>query len=47
MHSLRPYRDGLAGYGALLQAIGETRHQSCLLVTSREAPPELAVADRA
>src|SRR5712691_4173983 len=37
------YRDGLAGYGALLQAVGETRHQSCLLVTSREAPPELAV----
>ena len=37
------YRDGFAGYGALLQAIGETRHQSCLVVTSREAPPELAV----
>src|SRR6202022_2568127 len=37
------YRDGFAGYGALLQAIGETRHQSCLGVTSREAPPELAV----
>src|SRR5207253_2516338 len=37
------YRDGLAGYGALLQAVGETRHQSCLVVTSREAPPELAV----
>src|SRR5438270_3120466 len=37
------YRDGFAGYGALLHAIGETRHQSCLIVTSREAPPELAV----
>jgi WD40 repeat protein/transcriptional regulator with XRE-family HTH domain len=37
------YRDGLAGYGELLRAIGETRHQSCLVVTSREAPPELAV----
>src|SRR5438105_15259850 len=37
------YRDGFAGYGALLHAIGETRHQSCLVVTSREAPPELAV----
>ncbi|HEV7665509.1 MAG TPA: helix-turn-helix domain-containing protein [Chloroflexota bacterium] len=37
------YRDGFGGYGALLQAIGETRHQSCLVVTSREAPPELAV----
>ncbi|HEV7664444.1 MAG TPA: XRE family transcriptional regulator, partial [Chloroflexota bacterium] len=37
------YRDGFAGYGAVLQGIGETRHQSCLVVTSREAPPELAV----
>jgi hypothetical protein len=27
----------------VLQAIGEARHQSCLVVTSREAPPELAV----
>src|ERR1700704_3952395 len=35
------YRDGLAGYGAVLQAVGELRHQSCLLVTSTEAPPEL------
>jgi transcriptional regulator with XRE-family HTH domain len=37
------YRDGFGGYGALLQAVGETRHQSCLVVTSRETPPELAV----
>jgi len=37
------YRDGFAGYGAVLQGIAETRHQSCLVVTSREAPPELAV----
>src|SRR4051794_4810571 len=37
------YRDGFADYGALLHAIGQTRHQSCLVVTSREAPPELAV----
>src|SRR5260370_620766 len=37
------YRDGFAGYGVLLQAVGETRHQSCLVVTSREAPPELSV----
>src|SRR5438270_3216585 len=37
------YRAGLAGYGAVLRAIGETSHQSCLVVTSREAPPELAV----
>jgi len=37
------YREGFAGYGALLQAVAETRHQSCLVVTSREVPPELAV----
>jgi WD40 repeat protein/transcriptional regulator with XRE-family HTH domain len=36
------YREGFGGYGALLRAIGETRHQSCLVLTSREAPPELA-----
>jgi WD40 repeat protein/DNA-binding XRE family transcriptional regulator len=39
------YRDGLDGYGALLRAVGEASHESCLLVTSREAPPELAVLD--
>jgi WD40 repeat protein len=36
------YRADSAGYGRILQALGEGRHQSCLLVTSREAPPELA-----
>jgi transcriptional regulator with XRE-family HTH domain len=41
------YRDGLAGYGALLRAVGEASHESCLVVTSREAPPELAVLDGA
>jgi WD40 repeat protein/transcriptional regulator with XRE-family HTH domain len=37
------YREGMTGYGRLLQAVGEGRHQSCLVLTSREAPPELAV----
>jgi transcriptional regulator with XRE-family HTH domain len=37
------YREVLNGYGRLLAAIGEGRHQSCLVVTSREAPPELVV----
>src|SRR5207249_10421620 len=37
------YREGFAGYGRLLHAIGEAGHRSCLVVTSREAPPELAV----
>src|SRR6202011_3847393 len=37
------YRSGMEGYGRLLQAVGETTHQSCLMLTSREAPPELAL----
>jgi DNA-binding SARP family transcriptional activator len=34
------YRPGYEGYGQLLQRIGERRHQSCLLLTSREKPQE-------
>src|SRR5262249_3506303 len=37
------YRAGMDGYGRVLQSVGESPHQSCLLVTSREAPPEVAV----
>ena len=37
------YRAGMDGYGQLLQAVGGTSHQSCLVLTSREAPSELAV----
>ncbi|MBV9354879.1 MAG: NACHT domain-containing protein, partial [Chloroflexi bacterium] len=37
------YRAGMDGYGRALRAIGETSHPSCLLLTSREAPPELGV----
>lgn len=36
------YRDTYAAYGQLLQRIGETEHQSFLLVTSREKPQEVA-----
>jgi transcriptional regulator with XRE-family HTH domain len=36
------YRDGFGGYGRLLHAIGAGRHQSCLVLTSRESPSELA-----
>ncbi len=34
-------RAGSEGYARLLRRIGETRHQSCLLLTSREKPTEL------
>jgi WD40 repeat protein/transcriptional regulator with XRE-family HTH domain len=35
------YVEGCANYGALLTRVAEGRHQSCLLLTSREAPLEL------
>ena len=36
------YREGYEGYGKLLQRIAEVQHQSCLLLTSRERPKEIA-----
>jgi NB-ARC domain len=36
------YRSGFADYGQLFHSIGTARHQSCLLFTSREPPPEIA-----
>jgi len=36
------YQEGYEGYGRLLRQIGELPHQSCLLVTSREKPGEIA-----
>ncbi len=36
------YHPGYEGYGLLLQRIGETQHQSCLLLTCREKPGEVA-----
>ena len=37
------YRPGYQEYGELLTLVGETAHQSCLLLTSREKPAELAI----
>jgi NB-ARC domain len=39
------YRDGYEGYGQLLKRIAEAKHQSCLLITSREKPQELALLE--
>ncbi|MBE9129400.1 MULTISPECIES: eIF2A-related protein [unclassified Coleofasciculus] len=36
------YRDGYQGYGQLLKCFGETNHNSCLVLTSREKPQGLA-----
>jgi WD40 repeat protein/transcriptional regulator with XRE-family HTH domain len=37
------YRVGYEGYGEALQQVAESAHQSSLLLTGREAPPELAL----
>ena len=36
------YRPGCEEYGQLFRRLGESTHQSCLLLTSRELPPEIA-----
>ncbi len=36
------YREEYEGYGRLLQRVGEANHKSCLLLTSREKPKEIA-----
>ncbi|XKI47977.1 NB-ARC domain-containing protein [Altericista sp. CCNU0014] len=39
------YRPGYEGYGQLLRSLGEVPHQSCLLLTSREKPKEIALLE--
>jgi transcriptional regulator with XRE-family HTH domain len=39
------WKVGYEGYGQLLKTIGETPHQSCLLLTSREQPCEIALME--
>lgn len=39
------YREGYEEYGELLRLVGEANHQSCLIVTSRENPKELALLE--
>ncbi len=39
------YLQGYEQYGHLIQQIGETSHQSCLLMTSREKPAEVALLE--
>jgi WD40 repeat protein len=41
------YRAGYEAYGQLFNEIGETSHQSCLLLTSREKPREIVMLDGA
>ncbi|ARV59629.1 hypothetical protein BZZ01_14200 [Nostocales cyanobacterium HT-58-2] len=44
-HRTGQYRTGYEEYGELFQRIGESRHQSCLVLTSREKPREVAVLE--
>jgi WD40 repeat protein len=39
------YREGYEGYGDLFQRLGETRHQSCAIVTSREKLREITLLE--
>jgi WD40 repeat protein/transcriptional regulator with XRE-family HTH domain len=39
------YRPGYEGYGQLLRSLGEVLHQSCILLTSREKPKEVALLE--
>jgi WD40 repeat protein len=39
------YREGYEGYGELWRQVGELRHQSCLILTSREKPQEIALLE--
>jgi WD40 repeat protein len=39
------YRTGYEEYGQLLNCIADTRHQSCLVLTSREKPKGIAVRE--
>ncbi|MDZ8050815.1 MAG: NB-ARC domain-containing protein [Aulosira sp. ZfuCHP01] len=39
------YRSGYEGYSELLRLVGETKHQSCLIFTSREKPSEIATLE--
>jgi len=41
------WRSGYEGYGQWLRVIGETSHQSCLLLTSRETPREMVLMEGA
>jgi WD40 repeat protein len=39
------FRSGYEDYGELLRIVGESAHQSCLMLTSREKPAEVAAAE--
>ncbi|MEH2165100.1 MAG: NB-ARC domain-containing protein [Nostoc sp.] len=41
------YIEGYEAYGEIFRQIGEIRHQSCLVITSRDQPPEIRLLEGA
>jgi NACHT domain len=39
------YRPGYEAYGELIRRLGESQHQSCLVLTTREKPQEISVLE--
>ncbi|MBD1867290.1 NACHT domain-containing protein [Cyanobacteria bacterium FACHB-471] len=39
------FRNGFEAYGELLRSVAEARHQSCVVLTSREKPAEIAILE--
>jgi hypothetical protein len=39
------YLPSYEGYGELIRRVGDSQHQSCLFITSREKPPEIAAIE--
>ncbi|MDX2256773.1 MAG: ATP-binding protein [Pseudanabaenaceae cyanobacterium bins.39] len=39
------YGEGFEGYGELLKQVGQVRHQSCVILTSREKPTDILPPD--
>jgi hypothetical protein len=40
-----PYRQGYQAYGELIRRVGESQHQSCLILISREKPQEITALE--
>jgi WD40 repeat protein len=46
-NNTRNFCEGYEGYGEILRQVGETVHQSCLILTSREKPQEVCLLEGA
>ncbi|ELS04803.1 WD40 repeat-containing protein [Xenococcus sp. PCC 7305] len=44
-HRAGKYRQGYEDYGELFSRVGETKHISCLMLTTREKPKEVAILE--